>query len=417
MKTFAGVLSSEPECLSVLFGVWLAGCRFASLPDKARGMSDTHYFDQIVDILGLAETDVIFTSDSFGSIDLPGIKHLHYSDIVPDGDLSSMQKVSGSSNPKLIQFTSGSTGSPKGVVLNLNSVAFNVTAMIEGFGFTGEDTSASWLPLSHDMGLIGTCLQPLVAMNPDLAGMEKVWVLSPEGFLRDPLGWLRVDEGRCATFTMVPNFALDIMSRRLAHASALDLRAFRHLIVSAETVRAGTLRGFDLQARRFGFDSNAFQPAYGMAEVTLGASVVKSGNHWSSLLLEREAFADGGVEILGRMQGDAGDLVLDAEEIVGLGTPFPGMAVRVTGDDPTRVGQIQIGGGSLAEALIGDRELDLDDGFYPSEDLGFIENGELYFAGRTDDWIVIAGRNIDARDLEFRAGTHPELRPGNCVAV
>ncbi len=421
--TVAGILRPNLACIVTLFGAWLAGVRFASLPDRARGMTEAEHAEQIDSILELVGGEFVYES-------YPGeIGNLSRGVLAPyqgilDKIGESTQMTSGGNAGILIQFTSGSTSSPKGVVIGMDEIGWNVSSMSEAFCFRPGDTSSSWLPLSHDMGLIGTFLLPCVSMTASMGGISKVWLITPESFVRDPLGWLRVDQGASASFSMIPNFALDLIARKLKNATGLNLSNFRNLIVSAETVRASTLGKFSYLAREFGFNELAFQPAYGMAETTLGATTVRGDELWSSVVLEREAYSEGKLNVVSKHAGTqdshlnlTGEFLASFEEVVCLGRPFPGFEMKIDTQASDDLGRVSLKSGSIAQELVGTKSLELQDGFYQTEDLGFCVDNELYFAGRCDDWMVIRGRNLDARAIELASSRSPAVRDGNCVVV
>ena len=422
-KSVCGILRAEENAIGTLLACWLAGLDFASLPDRARGMSQIEHDRQIKEIIKLLGCSVMFVRSPDEAIDITEISKITYRDIY-ESTSERHPLASGGEVGRLIQFTSGSTSLPKGIAIGMDQIGFNVRSMAEAFGFNSSDTSASWLPLSHDMGLIGTVMLPIASMSKDLGGIERMWLLSPEGFIKDPLHWLKVDSGKSSSFTMVPNFALDLMTRKLAMASHLDLTPFRHMIISAETVKSSSLARFARACAQFGFDELAYQPAYGMAEVTLGASTVASDEMWSSLCVNRSAFSDGKVIITDssiasqpRHLDKSSEYLIDNEEIVCLGKPFPGFAIEIDSEQEDQIGNVLIKSGSIAQEMFG-QEMRLDNnGFLKTDDLGFIRDGELYFAGRSDDWIVVAGRNLDARAIEQMASNHEAVRAGNCVAV
>jgi fatty-acyl-CoA synthase len=314
-----------------------------------------------------------------------------------------------------LQFTSGSTSDPKGVVLTHRNLAENVTAIggPHGLRLTGSDRGLSWLPLFHDMGLIGMALAVLYA------GSRSAF-LSPLAFLKRPGTWLRSISRTRATISVAPNFAYDLCVRRVQprEMADLDLSCWRVAACGAEPVRAETLAAFARKFAEVGFRAEAFLPCYGMAEHTLAVTfppldraprvdAIKAEELWSA----RRAVP----HVDGRTP---------RTELVSCGRPFPGHDVRIA--DPTdhslperHVGQILLRGPSVFGGYLGREALSRDTlagGWLHSGDLGYLADGELYVCGRVKDTIIVNGRNYYPQDLEQAAADVAGVRKGRAVA-
>jgi acyl-CoA synthetase (AMP-forming)/AMP-acid ligase II len=392
--TLAGLLEPSRGCLVTLLGCWLSGRRFASLPQRSRGMDIDEYRNHVSALIELAEATVVVTPS--GRLGMPdGVRELAYEDVGQDG------VASGGGQAALIQFTSGSTDNPRGVVLDMTQIGTNARAMADGVGVREGEVFFSWLPLSHDMGLVGMCLAPLASISPELGGTSQVWLSEPRQFMRNPLSWLRLGSEVAGTVTTVPNFALELVTRKLRRpVRDLDLSALRCLIVGSETVSAPTLRHFVAATADHGFQERALCPAYGLAEATLAVTMTRPGSGWKTL-----------------PDSIAPEVEATVAEVVALGPPVLDMQVRTGPSDAAGRGEIEIAGGSVAERFLGRPGAFSADGWLRTGDLGFLHDGELYFGGRTSDRIVVAGRNLDAGSLQRRLGSVPGVRAGRCVVL
>ena len=301
-----------------------------------------------------------------------------------------------------IQYTSGSTGDPKGVTLT----HANVLANIRGIGFAVQvrptDRVVSWLPLYHDMGLIGSWLFSLYHGLP-------ITVLSPIDFLVRPERWLWALSDSGGTLCPAPNFAFELCVRKIADEAmeGVDLSAWRVAINAGEPVLPATLERFSARFGRWGFDRRSLMPFYGLAESSVALTYPP---YWRGPVvdrIDRIAF-----ESQGRAELTAATASADALEFVGNGSALPGHQVRVLDDAgrdlPERVrGRIVFRGPSRTDGYFRNQEatdavLD-EDGWLDSGDLGYLVGEELYVTGRVKDCIIKGGRNVIPQDVEMAA--------------
>jgi fatty-acyl-CoA synthase len=315
----------------------------------------------------------------------------------------------------LLQFTSGSTAAPKGVVLSHASLHANVSAIVgpAGLDVRPGDVSVSWLPLYHDMGLIGMLIASMYAPID-------VVITSPVAFLKRPTAWLEAISAHRGTISFAPNFAYDLCVRRVkaSQIGALDLSTWRIAGCGAEPVRARTLQAFAERFRSAGFSSASFVPSYGLAEHSLAVALSRGGLRTDTVdanRLVRESLAIPAPEDRQR----SGPVV----DLVACGTPFPGHAVRIVDDEgrelPERhVGRILAAGPSVMagyfEDPVGTAEV-LRDGWLHTGDLGYLAGGELFVCGRTKDLIIRHGRKYHPPDLESVIADVPGVRPSAVV--
>jgi 1-acyl-sn-glycerol-3-phosphate acyltransferase len=313
----------------------------------------------------------------------------------------------------LLQYTSGSTGDPKGVMLTHANLLADIRAMGEAIRVTTADVFVSWLPLYHDMGLVGTWLSSLYFGLP-------VAVMAPTSFLARPARWLWAVHEQRGTLTAGPNFAFELCLRKIddAELDGLDLSCVRILFNGAEPVHAGTLEDFAARFARFGLRRNALTPVYGLAEACVGLTFPPPGRGPLVDRVARAEFTD-----RGRALPAAPD---DPDELrfVACGRALPGHLVRVVdaagaplGD--RREGRIEFRGPAATTGYF--RNPDATDelirnGWLDTGDLGYLDNGELFVTGRVKDLIIRAGHNLHPDELEHAVGEIAGIRKG-CVAV
>jgi 1-acyl-sn-glycerol-3-phosphate acyltransferase len=311
-----------------------------------------------------------------------------------------------------LQYTSGSTGDPKGVTLTHANLLANIRSIMAGVEVGRDDVAVSWLPLYHDMGLIGAWFVPLVA------GVSLV-VMSPLAFLSRPVRWLKAIHTHRGTVSPAPNFAYELCERKIADAEleGLDLSSWRSAFNGAEPVQPETMERFANRFEKHGFRRGALLPVYGLAEATLGVSAAKFGEYRVDRV-DRAKF-----ESEGYAMAATGDT--SALEFVSAGKPLPGVEVRVVGSDGADAGERREGRLWLrsASATSGyyrnpaaTKELIREPGWLDSGDLAYLADGEIHITGRAKDLIIKAGRNLYPQEIEEVAGRVAGVRTGCVVA-
>ncbi len=313
--------------------------------------------------------------------------------------------------PAFIQFTSGSTGRPKGVMLTHANIAANSEAIMKrGLRVSSDDVGCSWLPLYHDMGLIGFLLAPLTTGN-------EVVFMSPLSFLKRPIEWLRMISRHHATVSFAPNFAYGLCAARVRQRdlASLDLSSWRVAGCGAEPIQWETLERFSTTFASAGFDWKAFLLAYGLAESTLAVSFAHGAPRTDRVMLD-DLTERGHARPAGE---DAGASVT----LISCGRPFDGHEVTVVDErgktcPSRRVGEILIKGPSVMAGYVRDPGASrsaLRDGCLHTGDLGYMANGELFVCGRIKDLIIVAGRNYSPSDVEWVIADIPGVRRGKVV--
>lgn len=324
-------------------------------------------------------------------------------------------QVSGSdeSDMALLQYTSGSTGQPKGVVLTHANVLANIRALGAALDVHQDDVFVSWLPLYHDMGLIGAWLGPLYF------GFKLV-VMSPLAFLARPARWLEAIHRHRATMSTAPNFAYELCLKHVTDAelAGLDLSTWRIAMNGAEAVTPETLLRFQEKFARCGLRRTALTPVYGLAECSVGLTIPPLNRGPLIDRIERESFVQ---------QGIAGPAPADTSNtlaFVSCGRPLAGHEVRVIDDCGQALGErhegrLEFRGPSATQRYYRNPAATsqlIHDGWLNTGDRAYLANGELYVTGRIKDIIIRAGRHIYPDELEAAIGSIPGIRKG-CVAV
>ena len=390
----AGVLTPSAEMVACFVGCLRAGRDFVSLPLPSRGQSAAAYSAQLRSVTELAEVGAVVVESAYSALlesaTTPFSCPLFVAERLAEGTTDALR---GDPEPgALVQFSSGTTGAPKGVRLEGGAIASCVEAMLAGLHIDRDpEVFLGWVPLSHDMGLIGGLLTTWVAAT---RAPYRYICVSPESFLARPSSWLQSCARRGATITAAPAFAYQISSKHLAAGPTLDLSALRAAIVGAEPIAPCTLRAFDAAASRHGLRATALCPAYGLAEATLAVSLVSPEDAWTT----RAVTVDG-----------------QTTEYVSCGRILPCVRVDAPGPE-TGPGPIKVAGPALLSGHIPPRPRSID-GWLDTGDLGLLADGQLLVTGRQDDLLSIAGRNVFAWELERALADLPHVRPGGCAVV
>jgi phthiocerol/phenolphthiocerol synthesis type-I polyketide synthase C len=329
--------------------------------------------------------------------------------------------AAGAETLAFLQYTSGSTATPRGVMVTHGNLLHNLACLREIFEFSPESVGVTWLPHFHDMGLIGGLLQPIYA------GGEMI-VMAPTAFLQRPIRWLAAASRYHATTLVAPNFAYDLCAQKIAAAdrASLDLSRVNVALCGAEPVRPETLSQFAEAFGPCGFRRDTFRPAYGLAEATLIVSGRSDGGAPFTPSVDAE-------ELLRNRVQPAEDGAEGGRVLMGCGGIAPGMRVAIvdpeshTPCDPDRVGEIWVRGSSVAvgywrkpeetRQTFGAHLASGEGPFLRTGDLGFLDHGKLFITGRLKDLIIIRGSNHYPQDLEYTVErSHRALRPASGAA-
>ena len=319
----------------------------------------------------------------------------------------------GSQDLAFLQYTSGSTGYPKGVTLSHANLLANIRAMGKALHLNSTDVMVSWLPLYHDMGLIGAWLGAMVH------GFLLV-IMSPLDFIGRPQRWLWAIHRYRATISVAPNFAYELCLARIKEddLQGLDLSCWRAALNGAEPVSVETMRRFQARFAPFGFDEKSLMPVYGLAESSVGLAFPPPGRGLLVDQIQRDAFMRSGQAIPTEEKEE------NPLQIVACGQPLPGHEIRIvdsTGRElPERQeGRLQFRGPSSTSGYFRNPEQTQQlfrEDWLDSGDHAYIVAGEVYITGRFKDMIIRAGRNIYPQELEEAVSKIPHIRKGN-VAV
>ena len=330
-------------------------------------------------------------------------------------------------NIAFLQYTSGSTGTPKGVMVSHGNLLHNAAMTYRLMGHSPESKFVSWLPIYHDMGLIGGILQPLYGRFPCI-------LMPPVSFLQRPYRWLQAISRYGGTTSGAPNFAYELCTQKITaeQKASLDLRSWQVAFNGAEPIRSDTLKRFSDTFADCGFRASALYPCYGMAETTLIVSGEnrekrQGESRFQTKVVDKSALAK--------------DRIVEATQeennqvFVGCGKSIPGQEIAIANPEtliqcePNRVGEIWVRGDSVAKGYWNRPEEteatfqvclkdEKEDYFLRTGDLGFLDDeGELFITGRLKDLIIIRGRNLYPQDIELTSETsHDALRMGSNAA-
>jgi 1-acyl-sn-glycerol-3-phosphate acyltransferase len=411
------MLRTEPGFFSAFFGVLLAGGVPVPIYPPARPARLEEYAGRQVRILDNAQARLLVTFpevERIAGLLRPRVRSL--------GGVTTLERLApapsvpapalGPDDPALIQYTSGSTGDPKGVLLSHANLLANIRALGQALGVRPDDVCVSWLPLYHDMGLIGLWLGSLYHGVPAV-------ILPPLAFLARPARWLRAISAHRATLSAAPNFAFDLCVRRIGDAEleGVDLGRWRLAMNGSEAVSPDTIERFTRRFAPHGFRPEAMCPVYGLAESSVGLTLTPPGRGPRIDHVRRHAFERA------RHAEPAGPDEASLA-VVSCGVPLPGHEVRIVDGSgrplPDRVeGRVEFRGPSVTDGYFrnpGATAAVMHEGWMDSGDLGYRAAGELYVTGRRKDVIIKAGRNLYPQEVEELVANLPGVRRG-CVAA
>ncbi len=419
------VAETGPDFMTVFFGCQYAGLipcpvpysmyiggrdayveRIAGMMKSARASAvvmSTEMEGQIAEAASIAGLKLLLTHDRLSQISSAGV------DLVPFR----------ADEVAYIQYSSGSTSNPKGVLITQRSVTANANGILNYGMRVGEnDRAASWLPLYHDMGLVGFCLAPML-------GQYSIDYLATTAFARRPVLWIKIISDNRCTITFSPSFGFDLAARRVnGSAGDYDISCLRVAGIGGDMVRPDVLNLFAEKMKVAGFDPKAFMPSYGMAESTLAVTFAST----ESLIRVDEI--DRALSKLSRravpIEVELQDNQDRVRQFVACGKPIPGHEVEVRDDEgkvlgDRDIGHILIKGPSLMAGYFENdeatEEVMREDGWLATGDMGYLLDGEIVITGRSKDLILHNGRNIWPQDIEWAVERVEPLRSGDVAAV
>lgn len=417
-QAVAIMLPTCPEFFAVFFGILMAGGIPVPIYPPARLSQIEDHLKRQAAILTNAEVVILITIEEAKHVahylrsQVEQLRHIVTPTDVSAATVDSHRVAVHPGDIAFLQYTSGSTGDPKGVVLTHANLLANIRAMGTALKAESTDVFVSWLPLYHDMGLIGAWLGSLYHA-------VKFVVMSPLTFLARPERWLWAIHKHGGTLSAAPNFAYDLCLKRVddRDIEGLDLRSWRIAANGAEPVIAGTIEGFCERFSEYGFRRESLKPVYGLAECSVGLAFPLLEGSPPIDRIDRDQFA------LYGEAAPAGDTP-NALSFVACGRPLPGHEIRIVDDagrelPQSREGRLQFRGPSATAGYYRNQTAtdDLFDGdWLESGDLAYTRDGEIFITGRRKDLIIKAGRNIYAQEIERAVGEVDGIRMG-CVAA
>jgi fatty-acyl-CoA synthase len=417
------VLAAEPVLIApVVQAVWLAGGSVTMLHQPTPRTDLAEWAQDTVRVLDMIGSSLVLLGAPFDAL-APVLdeRHIGYR-LLPDlaeGEPLTEPVPTPEEAPALLQLTSGSTADPKAVRITHGNLIANITSMQQAAELDIEnDTMMSWLPLFHDMGMVGFLTVPMTV------GVELVKV-TPVDFLTGPLLWPSLISKYHATVTAAPNFAYAMVGRRMARwdesdGEAYDLSRLRIALNGAEPIDEAAVASFIEAGARFGMPAECVLPAYGMAEATLAVSF---GPPLSGLTVDTVDTDE--LEAHNRAVPAKADDGATVRGFSLLGPPLPGLEVTAVDEHGTvlgdrEVGELRVRGAAVTPGYLtvnGPLATQDADGWLSTGDLGYLVDGQVVVCGRRKDVIIMGGRNIYPTDIERAAVAVEGVRAGNAVAV
>ncbi len=418
------VAETTPEFMTTFLGCQYAGLIPCPVPYSMYIGGREAYVERLKGMFTSASVCATVCSDALiGQVgeaaQAVGIGH-----IMTHGELDAIQTAGAELSPfgpddvAYIQYSSGSTSNPKGVLITQQSIVTNARCILQdGLEITRDDRAASWLPLYHDMGLVGFCLAPMM-------GQVTVDYMATGAFARRPLLWLKIISDNQCTIAYSPSFGYDLAARRVnGDADKFDLSALRVAGIGGDMVRPDVLERFSEAFAASGFNARAFVPSYGMAESTLAITFAPLNEPISVDRVDRAQCKQS------RMAVPADDRSVGnldkTRSFVVCGRPLSDHKIEVRNDDgdvlsEREIGHIMIKGPSLMAGYYGNPEATSaimdSDGWMTTGDMGYMLDGQLVVTGRSKDLILHNGRNIWPQDIEWAVERIDNMRSGDVAA-
>ncbi len=410
------IADTTPEFVELFFACRYAGLVPFAMPIPVNLGSHAVYVQQIRGILHGSKASVALSSADYINFlreASEGVQGLQW--IGTPGELGELPALDVTPKPNhpddiaYLQFTSGSTRAPRGVIITERALMSNLQGIVRsGLEIQPNDRCASWLPFYHDMGLVGMMMAPM-------ASQVSVDYLATRDFAVRPLQWLKLISRNRSTVAFSQPFGLKLCTLRVRESDleGLDLSCWRAAGVGAEMIRPETLRNFAEKFASAGFNASAFLPCYGLAESTLAVTFSKIGEGFKSLQIDAAMLVERKMAV--RLQADGRKF----NEFVNCGRAIPGHTVKVIDDEgqelsDLKLGSVLVSGGSIMTGYFNnpeDTQRTLQPGpWLDTGDLGFLFEGDLFVTGRRIDVIIVNGRNIRAQDIEELAEQQPEVR-------
>ncbi|MCL5670388.1 MAG: AMP-binding protein [Acidobacteria bacterium] len=419
-ETVAIMLPTSPQFFYAFFGVMLAGGIAVPIYPPARPDKIEEYVRRQVGILRNAEVRFLISFEAVRRVsellrlNLPSILGVTTVEDLAGSGARLQPGAIEAAEAAFIQYTSGSTGEPKGVVLTQSNLLANIRGIGWAVNVQPADIVVSWLPLYHDMGLIGSWLYSVYYALP-------ITILSPLAFLSRPEKWLWALHDSRGTLCPAPNFSYELCARKIPDSAieGLDLSAWRVAINAGEAVLPGTLERFEKRFAPYGFRAESFVPCYGLAESSVALAFPPINRRPVIDRIRRDVF-----EAEGKSVPSAPD-DSSALRFVANGRALPGHEIKVVDEEghplEERVqGRVLFRGPSKTAGYFRNPKataaVTTEDGWMDSGDLGYWAGGEIHITGRAKDLIIKSGRNIVPQEVELAAAEVPEVRRG-CVAA
>ena len=416
-ETVAIMLPTTPGFFYCFYGILLAGAIPIPIYPPFRMHMLEAYAKTEARILRNAEVRMLITFEQAEKLSrllqgfVPSLKEVTTVEQLLQPHQISVLAQAKSEDPAFIQYTSGSTSDPKGVLLSHGNLLSNIRAYGKAVDVRPDDVVVSWLPLYHDFGLIGSWLGSLYHGVPLI-------LMTPFSFLSHPERWLWAIHYHRGTISCAPNFAYELCVRKVdpARIEGLDLSSWRVAANGAEKVYPRTLDTFSEKFAEYGFNKTALMPVYGLAESTVGLTIPPVGRGYLIDRIDRKAFEEDRQAVPSTSK--------QALEFVSSGGPIENHEIRIVDEEdnvlPERhVGTLQFRGPSNMQGYYNNKRATraaFHDGWIDSGDLAYEAEGEIYITGRRKDLIIKAGRNLYPVEIEELVGNVPGVRLG-CVAA